>query len=169
MLNHRMYHLLSKTTIAASTARINLTSTPLHIHSPRTTSTTHHILHTNTSHYPSLVLAHMQVWDGILFVVYLGCTPVLDQVQQIYPELYIFPKLIQVKQNLTHSNTLTNTLTKTRTNTWPTDNHLHLQLNPSTYKYTQLTPQIHPRMRPQKTPTNTLTAELLCPCYHVTW
>ena len=39
----------------------------------------------------------MQVWDGILFVVYLGCTPVLDQVQQIYPELYILPKLIQVK------------------------------------------------------------------------
>ena len=105
----------------------------------------------------------------MLFVVYLGCTPVLDQVQQIYPELHILPKLNQVKQNLTHSNTLTNTLTKTRTNKWPTDNHLHLQLNPSTYKYTQLTPQIHPRMRPQKTPTNTLTAELLCPCYHVTW
>jgi hypothetical protein len=55
---------------------------------PHTSYTTHHAYHTNTSHHPSLILAYTQVWDGMPLVVYLGCTPVLDQVQQIYP---IFP------------------------------------------------------------------------------
>jgi hypothetical protein len=77
---------------AAHTHLTHRTRRSLTTQYPHTSYTTHHAYHTNTSHHPSLTLAQTQVWDGILFVVYLGCTPVLDQVQQIYPELYILPK-----------------------------------------------------------------------------
>ena len=90
----------------------------------------------------------------MLFAVYLGCTPVLDQVRQIYPELHILPKLNQVKQSLTHANTLTNTLTKTRTNRWPTDTPLapsaipqYIQIHPT---YTTNTPTSAPTKNAHK-------------------
>ena len=70
------------------------THSPHTSYTPYTTSTPHHIHSSHTFiHHPSPILAHTQIWDGMLFVTYLGCTPVLDQVQQIYPMLYILPKL----------------------------------------------------------------------------
>ena len=72
---------------AAHTHLTHRTRRSLTTQYPHTSYTTHHAHHTNTSHHPSLTLAHTQVWDGMLLVVYLGCTPVLDQVRQIYPML----------------------------------------------------------------------------------
>ena len=85
------------------------------------------------------------------------------------------PKLNQVILSPTHTNTTTKTRAKTRTKTraktrtkmWPTDTPtavypIHIRIQPI---YTTNTPMI----TPTKAPTNTLTAELLCPCYHVTW
>ena len=91
-----------------------------------------------------------------------GCTLCLIKSTQSIQSCNILLKLNQVIQNPTHTNTPTKTRTKIRTNT----RHTGTPSFSYTYKYTfQLTPQI----RPQRTPTNTLTAELLRPCYHVTW
>jgi hypothetical protein len=151
---------------AAHTHLTHRTRRSLTTQYPHTSYTTHHAHHTNTSHHPSLTLAHTQVWDGMLLVVYLGCTPVLDQVRQIYPMLC---NPSQVKTSYTKSYPHKYTYKDTHKDTH-TIRGMQVEVHPHsaiyTYKYTfQLTPQI----RPQRMPTNTLTAELLRPCYHVTW
>ena len=58
-------------------------------YTPYTASTPHHVHSSHTFiHHPSPMLAHTQIWDGMLLVTYLGYTSVFDQIQQTYPMLY---------------------------------------------------------------------------------
>ena len=81
----------------------------------------------------------MQVWDGILFVVYLGCTPVLYQVQ------YMFPKLLhlsQVKLSYTKSypHKYTHKYTHKDAHKYEAYRYATSAMLIHTYKYSQLTP-----------------------------
>ena len=58
-------------------------------YTPYTASTPHHVHSSHTFiHHPSPMLAHTQIWDGMLLVTYLGYTSVFDQIQQTYPMPY---------------------------------------------------------------------------------
>ena len=94
------------------------------------------------------------------FVVYLGGTPVLDQVQQIYPMLY---NPSQVKTSYTKSYPHKYTYKDTHK-----DTHKY-----AAYRYTFIQLYIQNTRSASYATKNaheyTLTDELLRPCYHVTW
>ena len=142
-----------------------------HIHTtPHLLTTRSHPHHSHHSHHHTRSCPR-KLEMAFSLSVPRGCTLCLIKSTQYIQSCIILPKLNKVKQNLTHANTLTNTLTKTRTNTWPTDT----PVTTCTFSYTPVhtnTPNLHHKYTHEctdKKRPQILTAELLCPCYHVTW